>query len=410
MLSVSSAGQWRRVALLAMAGLFALLGLAGCRGQPMIMEVWETDDDLVIEVVLDTCNADVSVAIEEFDDRIVLTARDADAHAIDTGGDDCQDLVRVELERSLGDRRVVDSSGSEIVVVDTALSEGAAWGDLPDVEPPGMFDPPTDAELEDLAFIAERDGLSLGEVVRDYGWRRGFSQLVEEIRNRDRRSFSGAAVEPNGSAWIAFKGAVPADVPALVEQFEREAIRPLGSSTRIELVPDRGFSAGELNGRVMAAHRAVYNQSPFVSDVVTGADPRTGKISMTVQSVGPDLVETLADVRSRVADDVEVHIMFAGAAGFDGVPGVVSAVVHEVRVTDDERVIEVVLETCNAEVSVDVDESDDRIVVHAMQHDWERFLLFRNDCLDHVVVELAGPLGDRAVVSASGEVIAVVRP
>lgn len=180
--------------------------------------------------------------------------------------------------------------------------------DLPDVEPPEMFDLSTDAEMNDLAFIAERDGISLEEAVSARGWGRGFSQLTQSISNSYPKSYAGAAIEQDGAVWIAFAGAIPSDVEALVKQFEREAIEPLGSSARIELIPDRGFTERGLNARVIAAYRAVYQQSPLVSEVWAEADPRTGEIVIVVRSVSQDVAETLADVRSRVADDVTVRV------------------------------------------------------------------------------------------------------
>ena len=111
--------------------------------------------------------------------------------------------------------------------------------DLPDVAAPGMFDPPTPAEMRDLATIAEQRGISLEEAVATIGWRRGFSQLVQEIAERHQGAFAGAAIEQDGSSWIAFTGAVPTDVVSLVGQFEREVLAPLVSSARIDLVPNQ---------------------------------------------------------------------------------------------------------------------------------------------------------------------------
>ena len=111
--------------------------------------------------------------------------------------------------------------------------------DLPDVAPPGMFDPPTPTEMQDLATVAEQRGISLEEAVATVGWRRGFSQLVQEIAERHQGSFAGAAIEQDGSTWIAFTGAVPSDVVSLVGQFEREVLEPWASTARIDLVPNR---------------------------------------------------------------------------------------------------------------------------------------------------------------------------
>lgn len=118
---MSSTGRWRRVALTGLVGLVGLVGvlglisIAGFR-DAVVHEVWATDDELRLDVVLDTCNADVSVEVDEYDDRVVLRATHHDWYRYLLGSDDCQDLVRVDLERPLGDRRVTDSSGDEVVV------------------------------------------------------------------------------------------------------------------------------------------------------------------------------------------------------------------------------------------------------------------------------------------------------
>jgi hypothetical protein len=74
-----------------------------------------TSDELALEVILDTCNADVSVDVEEYDDRIVIQATQHDLSRLLTFRPACQDLVRVDLEKLLGDRRVTNSSGDEII-------------------------------------------------------------------------------------------------------------------------------------------------------------------------------------------------------------------------------------------------------------------------------------------------------
>ncbi len=59
------------------------------------------------------------------------------------------------------------------------------------------------------------------------------------------------------------------------------------------------------------------------------------------------------------------------------------------QTTADERVLLVAVDTCNADVSVDVDEHDDRIVLHATHHDWYRYLFGSDDCGDLVRDEIA---------------------
>jgi hypothetical protein len=104
------------VKLAGLVALVALVGLSSCRGDASVVEVWAIDDGRRLEVILDTCNADVTVTVEEYDNRVVVHAENHDRHVLFTGSDDCQDLVRVELASSLADRRVMNSSGEEFGV------------------------------------------------------------------------------------------------------------------------------------------------------------------------------------------------------------------------------------------------------------------------------------------------------
>lgn len=106
--------------LIGSVGLLERVGITDLHPQATIMEVRAIDDGRQLEVLLDTCNAEVSVAVEEHDDRIVLSASNHDRRLFVTGGDDCQDLVRVDLERPLGIRTVTTSSGDRVIVTSGA--------------------------------------------------------------------------------------------------------------------------------------------------------------------------------------------------------------------------------------------------------------------------------------------------
>ena len=56
------------------------------------------------------------VRVDEADGEVVVSVRNNDRALFITGGDDCQDLVAVELESPLGDRRLVLEDGSEITL------------------------------------------------------------------------------------------------------------------------------------------------------------------------------------------------------------------------------------------------------------------------------------------------------
>ena len=101
------------MALVALVVLLALLVADRCDDAD-IFAVWTTADARILGVSLDTCNADVSVAVEEHDDRIVLSATHHDWYRYLFGRDDCSDGVLVELDAPLGSRSVENSSGDEI--------------------------------------------------------------------------------------------------------------------------------------------------------------------------------------------------------------------------------------------------------------------------------------------------------
>jgi len=111
--------QAHRITLLELLGLVslvALIFLAIYRGDATVTAVHAVTGDLALDVLFDTCNADVSVDVEEHDDRVEIHPKNHDWEFPLTAQDDCQDLVRVALEQPLGDRVVTDSSGDEIAV------------------------------------------------------------------------------------------------------------------------------------------------------------------------------------------------------------------------------------------------------------------------------------------------------
>jgi len=99
------------VVVVALAGL-----LSGCRADANAAEVLATDEPDVLEVIVDTCNADLDVTFEETADEVVVKVRNNDRELFDTGGDDCQDAVRIDLAAPLGDRRLIGEDGRQITL------------------------------------------------------------------------------------------------------------------------------------------------------------------------------------------------------------------------------------------------------------------------------------------------------
>jgi hypothetical protein len=109
-----------------------VLVLAGCAGDARVVEVRATDDPAVLDVFVDTCNADLNTTVTETGEEVVIDVEDSDRALFDAGGDDCQDLVTIELDEPLGERSVVLADGTPVVLLPfptpTAVSDETAAG------------------------------------------------------------------------------------------------------------------------------------------------------------------------------------------------------------------------------------------------------------------------------------------
>ncbi|MCI0677761.1 MAG: hypothetical protein L0Z63_01770 [Actinobacteria bacterium] len=75
---------------------------------------------------------------------------------------------------------------------------------------------PGPAALEDIATLAEQQGIPMDEAIERYGWQEGFAEVASQLRTAHPESFAGAALLEEG-AWIAFKDEVPEEATDLVE-------------------------------------------------------------------------------------------------------------------------------------------------------------------------------------------------
>lgn len=101
----------------AVAVLLAAGGvLSGCRADAEVAEILATDRPDALDVIVNTCNADLDVSVDESATEVVIEVRDNDRRLIDTGGDDCQDAVRIELDAPIGDRPIRLADGSDITI------------------------------------------------------------------------------------------------------------------------------------------------------------------------------------------------------------------------------------------------------------------------------------------------------
>jgi hypothetical protein len=76
------------------------------------------------------------------------------------------------------------------------------------------------AELNDLQFMANQEGITLDEAIARYAWGDDFSAAVGVIRDNDSSSIAGVAITGGSTATIRFSGSISADAQRVIDDFE----------------------------------------------------------------------------------------------------------------------------------------------------------------------------------------------
>lgn len=107
---------------------------SGCSGpgdDAEIAEIRQTNDPRVLEVSVDTCNAELTSEITETPDDVTLSITQKN-NAV---GNDCQDSIRIELDQPLADRTILLSDGSPFrplpYPTPTPISDSTPSGPIP---------------------------------------------------------------------------------------------------------------------------------------------------------------------------------------------------------------------------------------------------------------------------------------
>jgi hypothetical protein len=183
---------------------------------------------------------------------------------------------------------------------------------------------PSPAELEDIAFIAEQDGIPLDEAIARYGWQACFGEVTGYLSETYPDQYAGAAIVDDGRrAWIAFKGEVPDEVSGLVEPIP----------VPVDLVGGRGFSEVELNETLRSVYPDISSDEEVAAsdgsyDIVTGVI--TIRLQPLQTLTEPDQREQLRErllpdqpANTAIPVDVIVVDEVGGAdESSDGSPGV----------------------------------------------------------------------------------------
>ena len=112
---------------------------------------------------------------------------------------------------------------------------------LPEEAPTKIDDPPSDAELQDLQALADRDGISLQEAIDRYAWHDNFSKMASTIREAAPEDFAGAEIVGPRQARIAFAGQPPKAALDILDIF-----RNSHSGVSVEVRTGLGYSEAEL--------------------------------------------------------------------------------------------------------------------------------------------------------------------
>ena len=157
-----------------------------------------------------------------------------------------------------------------------AQDAGDGGTPLPEAAPPEIDDPPSAAELEDLQFIASREGISLQEAIDRYAWHDNFSKMASTIREVTPQDFAGAEIVGPRHARIAFAGQPPKAALDILDIFTSSH-----SGVSVEVRTGLGYSEVELEKAIPAVHYTVL-RSPGVRNASTSFDSSTAQIKTVV--------------------------------------------------------------------------------------------------------------------------------
>ncbi len=98
------------LAKIVLVGLVAMV-LGGCYSDPAFMEdeIYVSPDGLLLNIGIGSCNADITVAVEETPTEVIVTPTVENNQR----GHDCADGFLVTLAEPLGERAVVDGRNGE---------------------------------------------------------------------------------------------------------------------------------------------------------------------------------------------------------------------------------------------------------------------------------------------------------
>jgi len=186
------------------------------------------------------------------------------------------------------------------------------------------------AELNDLQFIANQDGITLDESIARYAWGDDFSSMVTAIEDDEPDSVVDVAITSGSSARIKFSGSISGNARNAIDKFQSENPHVAIS---LQAGKDPGFTRREADEAVIGAHFAVMAEDG-VQDSVTYYDSDSFEIVVTVQMATPPSGEKLSSLEKAAergaAEATRPDIT-------DSLAISLSVVQHDISGTDDSR-------------------------------------------------------------------------
>ncbi|MDE2788708.1 MAG: hypothetical protein OXL37_18910 [Chloroflexota bacterium] len=148
------------------------------------------------------------------------------------------------------------------------------------------------AEVNDLQFIANQDGITLDESIMRFAWRDDFSKMVTAIEKENPDSIVDAASTSGSSARIKFSGSISGSAQDAIDKFKSENPHV---EISLQAGRDPGFTKREAEEAVIGAHFAVMAEDG-VQNSVTFYDSDAVRIVVTVQMATPPSGEKLSSL------------------------------------------------------------------------------------------------------------------
>ena len=186
------------------------------------------------------------------------------------------------------------------------------------------------AELNDLQFIANQDGITLDESIMRFAWRDDFSKMVTAIEKENPDSVVDAASTSGSSAWIKFSGSISGNARNDIDKFQSENPHV---EISLQAGRDPGFTKREAEEAVIGAHFAVMAEDG-VQDSVTYYDSDAIEIVVTVQMAAPPSGEKLSSLE-KAAEHGAAEATRPDIT--DSLAISLSVVQHDISGTDDSR-------------------------------------------------------------------------